>query len=300
MPEVEQPAAPLSRRLAAEAGGAAGDRSLRVRCHELAPFIGDLERNRRLIEKAIRDAMAAAVQLLVLPELATSGYHLTAVEGRSCALTADAEVFQRWAQMLSTEAALVVGFCERDGPNLYNSAAVIDHSGVVDIYRKTHLWDTEKNIFTAGSARPAVVDTPAGRLGVLVCYDLEFPEMPRQLALAGADLIAVPTNWPFVERPAGEHPAEVVQAMAAARASSVAIACCDRGGDERGTTWTRGTVVAGTDGWLLGTKNRHGQLDVTVDLVASRRSISPRNHVHDDRRPELYRETAISPSSPAP
>ncbi|MGI8457160.1 MAG: nitrilase-related carbon-nitrogen hydrolase [Propionibacteriaceae bacterium] len=265
-----------------------GDRSVRVRCHELGPAIGDLERNCQLIENAIHDAMTSEVQLLILPELATSGYNLTVEEGRRCALTATCDVFGRWAQMLNPDAVLVVGFCEPDGPDLYNSAAVIDHTGVRHIYRKTHLWDTEKNIFTPGSAPPAVLDTPAGRLGVLICYDLEFPEMPRQLALAGADLIAVPTNWPYVDRPSGEHAAEVIQAMAAARASSVAIACCDRRQDERGTTWTQGTSLAGTDGWLLGTKKHLGQLDVTVDLSDSRRTISPRNHVHDDRRPELY------------
>ena len=53
-------------------------------------------------------------------------------------------------------------------------------------------------------------DTPAGRIGVLVCYDVEFPEMPRTLALAGAELICVPTNWPYVERPDGERRREVI------------------------------------------------------------------------------------------
>lgn len=266
----------------------ADNRAVRVRCHELGPAVGDLGRNCRLIEDSLREAMAAGVQLLVLPELATSGYNITADEGRRCALTADSTEFQRWARMLSPDAVLVVGFCESGGGNLYNSAVVIAHTGVIQTYRKTHLWDTEKLIFTAGSTPPTVINTPVGRLGVLICYDLEFPEMPRQLALAGADLIAVPTNWPWVDRPAGERPAEVIQAMAAARASSVAIACCDRGKEERGTTWTEGTSIAGTDGWLLGTKNQPGELDVTVDLSASRRAISPRNHVSDDRRPELY------------
>ncbi len=232
--------------------------------------------------------MRAKIQLLVLPELATSGYHLTTEEGQLCGLKPEAEVFRRWARMLNDDAALVVGFCEPEGETLYNSAVVIDRSGVLQTYRKTHLWDTEKTIFTPGSDRPPVVDTPAGRLGVLICYDLEFPEMPRQLALAGADLIAVPTNWPLGEHPEGEHPAEVIQAMAAARASSVVVACCDRRGDERGTAWTQGTSIAGTDGWLLGTKNQRGQLDVTVDLTVARHTISPRNQVHDDRRPELY------------
>ena len=92
------------------------------------------------------------------------------------------------------------------------------------------------------------------------------------LALAGADLIAVPTNWPLGEHPEGEHSAEVIQAMAAARASSVVVACCDRHGDERGTAWTQGTSIAGTDGWLLGTKNQQGQLDVAALTTRKLRS----------------------------
>ncbi len=200
------------------------DRSLRVRCQEFAPLVGDLEHNCRVITAHIHDAMAAKAQLLVLPELATSGYHLTAAEGRACGLKPDAGVFLRWAGMLSDDAVLVVGFCEPDGERLYNSAAVLDRSGVRQTYRKTHLWDTEKSVFTPGSDRPPVLDTPAGRLGVLICYDLEFPEMPRQLALAGAEVVAVPTNWPLGKQPDGEHPAEVVQAMAAARASGIVIA----------------------------------------------------------------------------
>lgn len=184
------------------------DRSVRLRCHELAPRIGDLQYNCDLIEDAIRAAMAAHIQLLVLPELATSGYNLTMDEGRSCGLTRDSEVFHQWANLLNPDAVLVVGYCERAGLELYNSAAVITRTGVLLSYRKTHLWDTEKTIFTPGATPPAVLDTPVGRLGVLICYDLEFPEMPRRLALAGADLITVPTNWPYVKRPAGEHPAE--------------------------------------------------------------------------------------------
>lgn len=113
--------------------------------------------------------------------------------------------------------------------------------------------------------------------------------MPRGLALAGAEILAVPTNWPVVPTPPGEHPPEVVQAMAAARGSQMVIACCDRRGEERGERWTQGTVVVGADGWLRGEKDAQGRLDVAVDLLASRTALSARNDVYGDRRPELYR-----------
>lgn len=270
------------------------DRTVRVRCHELAPAIADLDANLRMIDAAVADAMSAGVQLLVLPELATSGYNLTPEEARATALPGTSPVLDGWAAQLADGAVLVLGFCEVDGNDLYNSAAVITRRGVLGVYRKVHLWDSEKEIFTPGGAPAGVLDTPLGPLGTLVCYDLEFPEMPRGLALAGAEIIAVPTNWPLLARPPGEHAPEVIQAMAAARASQVAIACCDRRGAERGVVWTQETTIVSPDGWPCGVKDPLGRLDAVVELKATRTRIGARNDVYGDRRPGLY------PGEPAP
>jgi predicted amidohydrolase len=262
--------------------------TVRARCHELAPAVGDLKANLRAIDGAIADAMDAGIRLLVLPELATTGYYLTPEEAAGSAFGSGAEHFARWAGMLPSDGVLVTGFAERDGDVLYNSAAVVTADGVAGIYRKTHLWDAEADLFRPGDLAPPVVDTPVGRLGLLICYDLEFPEMPRRLALAGADLIVVPTNWPLVPKPEGEHPPEVIQAMAAARASAIPILCCDRRGAERGNEWTEGTAAVGADGWLVGAKTPEGMLDVDVSLSPTRTKIGERNDVFRDRRPELY------------
>ncbi|MFE4543332.1 nitrilase-related carbon-nitrogen hydrolase [Arthrobacter sp. NPDC056727] len=270
------------------AAAAAAGRSVAVRAHELAPSIGDLAANLRMIEEAIHAAVKDGVQLLVLPELATSGYYLRPDEAERCALAADDPTFGQWASLLDPGMVLVLGFCERGEHSLFNSAAVMTHAGVISVYRKTHLWDEEQSLFEPGSAPPPVVQTPLGPLGVLICYDLEFPEMPRSLALGGAEIIAVPTNWPLVPRPAGEHAPEVVQAMAAARASCVAIVCCDRGGTERGRTWTQGTAATGCDGWPAGATDAAGRLDTVITVPAERTRIGPRNDTLSDRRPALY------------
>jgi 5-aminopentanamidase len=250
--------------------------------------VGDLDGNVAAIEAALGDAIAAGIRLLVLPELATSGYYLTPKEARACALGLESPHLARWASMLPSDGVLVTGFAERDDDVLYNSAAVITADGVAAVYRKTHLWDAEADLFRPGDLAPPIVDTPAGRLGLLICYDLEFPEMPRRLALAGADLIVVPTNWPLVPKPEGEHPPEVIQAMAAARASAIPVLCCDRRGAERGHPWTEGTAAVGSDGWLAGRKTEAGVLDVDVSLSPARTKIGERNDVFRDRRPELY------------
>ena len=97
---------------------------------------------------------------------------------------------------------VVAGFCElgEDG-RLYNSAAVVSGDAVLAVYRKAHLWDAEKLVFTPGGGPPPVVDLPFGRVGLMICYDLEFPEWVRLAALGGADLIAAPVNWPAMPVP---------------------------------------------------------------------------------------------------
>ena len=264
---------------------------IRVRCDELAPRIGDLSANLASIALAIRRAATAGVDLLVLPELATSGYRLKdVVEAQKCAISSDGRELKDLAGMIPTHMTVVLGFCELSDDSLYNSAAVLTHAQVLSVYRKTHLWDTEIALFAQGDKPPPVVETPAGALGVLICYDLEFPEMPRTLALGGASLIVVPTNWPLIDRPEGERAPEVIQAMAAARSSRTAIVCCDRSGTERGTTWTRGTAIVRADGWLAGARTNtatHVFVEAVVDTDASH-EISPRNDALKDRRPLLY------------
>jgi predicted amidohydrolase len=83
-----------------------------------------------------------------------------------------------------------------DDDRLYNSAALVDGSGTRALYRKAHLWDTEKLIFTPGDATPPVTDLGFGRVGLMICHDLEFQEWARLAALGRADIIAAPVNWP--------------------------------------------------------------------------------------------------------
>lgn len=167
----------------------------RIVCHQLAPVIGEMDRNCETIVTSVTSAVATGADVVVLPELATSGYVFESLdEARSLAITADHDVFARVAQVLAGSPAVAVfGFCERgQGGLVHNSAAVVTADGV------------------------------------LVCYDLEFAEITRHLAVQGADLITVPTNWPLGPRPDGERPVETIIAMAAARTNRVVIACCDR------------------------------------------------------------------------
>ncbi|MGJ7514717.1 nitrilase family protein [Pseudomonas baetica] len=266
-----------------------------VACCQLAPKIGDLAYNRTLTERAIRSAALQGAQVVVLPELVQSGYLFT---GREEALalseTEDGPTLRLW-QALARELNLIIvgGFCERlVDDQLANSAALIDAQGVRAVYRKAHLWDAEKDIFTAGDAAPPVIETVHGRIGMLICYDLEFPEWVRLPALAGADLLCAPVNWPDGPRPQTERPAEVLRVQANASVNRLFIAACDRYGHERGVSWVQGSVIVDADGYpLAGPAEQGGEqiLLATLNLAEARnKRISERNDLHQDRRPQLY------------
>lgn len=259
-------------------------------CCELAPTVGDLTRNLASASAAIRSAAQAGADVIVLPELATSGYCFdSADEARAVSIPATHRVFGQWAKEAGG-ALVVVGFAELgDDGALYNSAVLLDAAGVRAVYRKVHLWNAEQLYFTPGRARPPVLETAVGRIALMICYDLEFPEMTRSVALRGADLLAVPTNWPWIERPDGLPAPEVVIAMATARVNRMAIACCDRRGIERGQCWNESTTIIGADGWPRATAGPAGVAVAEVDLAAGRdKRISARNDALADRRPDAY------------
>lgn len=255
------------------------------------PTLGDLAANAEAIEAQIRDAVTGGADVIVLPELATSGYMFAdADEARAAALAPTDSTFAKWSAAAG-DSIVVGGFCERgDDDRLYNSAVMVDANGVLACYRKTHLWDREKLIFTPGDALPPVVKTKHGVVAVMVCYDLEFGELTRRVALDRAELIAAPVNWPLFPRPEGEHPGEVITAMSTARTNKVAIACCDRAGVERGQQWTEGTAIIDPDGWVIAAAGPGPAMAVAdVDLAATHdKTLTEHVHLLDDRRIDLY------------
>ena len=183
-----------------------------------------------------------------------------------------------------------------DGGLLRNTAVIVDPTGLRAVYRKAHLWDREGHVFCAGDGPPPVVETAYGRIGAVVCYDLEFPEWMRLPALAGAELVCAPVNWPREPRPAGERPQEVVRVQASASVNRMFIAVADRVGRERGVDWVGGSVIVDPAGFpVAGPAGDEETVTVlaSCELAHAReKRISPHNDVLADRRPELYRAVA--------
>jgi predicted amidohydrolase len=270
--------------------------NVRIACAQIAPRVGEVELNRALAKTVLRNlAVLAESEIVLLPELMSSGYVFESPEeARRCAEPADGPTISLWIEAASDYGMVVVGgFAELGGDGaLYNSAAVVGPDGLLAVYRKTHLWDREKLWFEPGAEAPPVVDTPFGRIGVAVCYDLYFPELTRGVALAGADLIAVPANLPLFPRPEGERPVEIALAQATAHVNKVWVALCDRSGSERGVDWTEASCIVDPDGWLAGKPLPSFTMKVLqaeADVVRSRdKAWGERNHVVGDLRPELY------------
>jgi predicted amidohydrolase len=267
---------------------------VRVACCQIHITVGDADGNRVRVRRAVEAAAAAGARIVVVPELANSGYVFTdAAEARSLAEPADGPTVSGWAELARRLDVIVIGgFCELDPDGkVRNSAVVVDAGGVRALYRKAHLWDREKLVFTPGDAAPPIVDTAHGRIAVMICYDLEFAEWIRLPALRGAQLLCAPVNWPRLPRPAGERPSEIVRVQAAAATNRMFIAVADRIGDERGVGWVGGTVIVDPDGWPIGGLELDREMTVVADLdleTARDKRLSEHNDVHADRRPELY------------
>ncbi len=281
------------------------EQQIEVACCQVVPVVGRLEENLALVREAVAAAVSDGAQLVVVPELATSGYVFrSAEEAFDSAVRADGPELAGWCAEAARGSAVVVGgFCElgEDG-QLYNSAALVDGDGVRAVYRKIHLWDEESRWFVPGSECAPVVDTHLGRIGLAVCYDIEFPELTRGLALRGAELLAMPTNWPRGWSGDGDAPILYTLARSTAYLNRVFVAVCDRGGVERGLEFEGGSVIAGPDGRVLaGPPEPVGSaavLRATCDLALARsKATGRRNDAFADRRPELY-ETGLVRARP--
>jgi 5-aminopentanamidase len=273
-----------------------------VACCQIEPRIGEVERNRAQAAAAIEAAARDGARIVVLPELCSSGYVFAdGEEALRLAEPVDGPTVSEWARLARAHDLVVVGgLCELDDDGVArNSAVLIDGDGLRAVYRKAHLWHREGLVFTPGSEDPPVVDTALGRIGVMVCYDLEFPEWVRLSALAGAELLCAPSNWPAIPRPPGERPGEVVRVQAAAAINRIFIAVCDRIGRERGVDWTGGSVIVDCDGFPIAGPGHGAPEPVTLlarcNLAEARdKRLNDRNDVFADRRPELYGGVADS------
>ncbi|UCG09597.1 MAG: carbon-nitrogen hydrolase family protein [Desulfobacterales bacterium] len=244
-----------------------------------------IDDNLESLRRAAISAVEQGSRLLICPEMFLTGYNIgDAVFNLAEPL--HGPVLQKAAAIArQTEIALLFGYPERNGADVYNSAILIDRKGEIRAnYRKTHLYGSEeKRLFRPGDAF-VVVELEGVNLGILICYDIEFPETVRALALAGAELIAVPTAIM-------EPYCLVARLVVPARAyeNQIFTAYANRCGHEGDLTYCGLSCIVGPDGSDLvrcGTDAGLMVADIDrADITASREI----NHYLTDRRPELYK-----------
>ncbi|MBM3307907.1 MAG: acyltransferase [Candidatus Eisenbacteria bacterium] len=260
---------------------------MRAAAVQFAPAFGEVRPN---LDGMLAMAAHVEADLLVFPELALSGYvFATPSEVLELSQAADARELDEIAEAAAARrATFVVGFAERAGRAVFNSALLAGPDGTRAIYRKIHLFDREKALFAPGDRPPEVVEVAGVRYGLMVCFDWIFPETARTLALLGADVLCHPANLvlPFCQD-------AMITRCIENRVFSVTA---NRIGTEAraGTalTFTGMSEIVSPRGAVLarGSVDRAEIVTADVDPAAARdKMITASNHVLDDRRTDLYR-----------
>lgn len=246
-----------------------------------------------------REAAMNGANLIVLPELANTGYLFgTRQEAFLHAeLIPEGPSMQAWLDFARKhQVYLAAGLAERDGVQLFDSAALVGPGGFIGKYRKAHLWNREKLWFTPGNLGFPVFDTPIGRIGLLICWDIWFPEVPRLLSLQGADIICSLNNWIWTPPPLFDDTGKCMASyltMTAAHANNVFIAAANRIGEEQGERYLGCSLITGTNGWPIGkvaSADEHTILYADIDLTSARSAPiwNSLNDLHRDRRVDVY------------
>lgn len=246
---------------------------------------GSVAENLKVLDEAAGRAAAAGAGLLVVPEMFLTGYAIGDDIAR-LAEPADGDFADAVAETAGRHGlAVTYGYPERAGDQVFNSAQLISAAGLrLANYRKTHLFGCfERDHFTPGEQPVVQAELGGLRLGIMICYDVEFPENVRAHALAGTDLLLVPT--------AQMHPFEfVAESMVPVRAfeNQMYVAYVNRVGQEGEFDFVGLSTLAGPDGVAHARAGRGEQLllaDVDPAVLAASRRANP---YLEDRRPGLY------------
>lgn len=262
-----------------------------VAAAQFQPRLHEVERNLERMQALVADAAARGARLVVLPELATSGYE-AGPRFSEHAEPLDASYSLRvMGDCTARHGVYVVyGFPERDTRTrdvLYNSAALVGPDGdLVGVYRKVHLFAAERTWFRPGWDYP-LFETDVGRLGVFICWDVAFPEPARIYALKGADLLVVSSNY--------EHPyAEDWDMMCAARAldNVLPLVAANRIGRDVGLAFFGHSRILDPLGRPLATldEEREGVIVAEIDTEDAIRRREEYYTFFKDRRPDTYGE----------
>src|SRR5919201_3453857 len=265
---------------------------MHVAVAQTEPKLGEKERNLDVGLALLEESVALGAELLVLPECAIPGYMFGSLE--------EAMPYAEEIPGPSTDALeaacrrlgahVVCGLLERDGDLLRNAAVLVGPDGLVGSYRKTHLPFLGVDRFVAPGDELAVCETPLGRIGIEICYDLRFPEVTRSLALRGADVVAHPTNFPM----AAKLQTELITRARAAE-NRIYLLTANRVGKERWGEFCGWSQIVDPYGRRLAEADETEEAlllaDVEIEKARDKDYVIPGEYelyLFGHRRPELY------------
>lgn len=264
-----------------------------------APFDRDLEADLDRIAGTVETLRTQGVELVAFPEAALGGY-LSDLDGAAPpppALRVDGPEIARLVE-IAGDMVVVAGFCEDDGMHQYNSAVAVGAGRVLGVHRKVHQPLSEDATYAAGTEFVAF-DTPAGRIGMMICYDKAFPEAARALALDGAEVVVCVSAWPSARTNAAPDLAQDrwtrrfdLFDRARALENQVVWVSANQSGEFGSLRFVASAKVVDPGGEVLATTGvgagvAVAEIDVPAALEAARRYMG---HLRD-RRPHAYAVT---------
>jgi 5-aminopentanamidase len=259
---------------------------MKIAIHQMTSIERSVAETTKLLDQACANAKAGGADLVIFPEMIMTGYNIGTERIRQLAEPRDGAMVLSLCDMAKRHTiGILCGFPEADGERVFNAAALIDGSGnMLSICRKVHLFgDVDRTAFSAADSLMPLVQFGEWSIGLAICYDVEFPELVRAYALAGADAVLVPTAnmLPYIGVATRVVPAR-------AEENEIYVAYANRVGVEGEFEYCGLSCVTGPDGIDLvraGTTEEMIFADMTKDhLTQVRRSLS---HLKD-RRTDLY------------
>jgi len=243
---------------------------------------GDVDTNLAHVRGALRRAAARGANLAVLPEMWSSGFAYKTLN--ELALRTAGIVEELLALSRELKLVIVGSMPEPNGDKVFNTIFLADNGALAGVYRKIHLFSLlgEDRAFSGGD-RWLLADTSIGKIGVIICYDLRFPELSRRLAVEGAQIICIPAQWP---KPREEHWRTLIRARAIE--NQLFVVACNACGPIGKLDFFGMSMVVDPKGVVLAEAGEgEGEIIAALDMqaMAEWRAQIP---CFNDRRPELY------------
>lgn len=247
--------------------------------------LGDPAANWGMVQAMTAEAARRGSDIVVFPELWSTGYDLE--NAARYATPTDAGLFAEVAALAQRHQIAILGSCLAllGKGEFGNTAVYFDKDGrSLGEYSKLHLFRLmqEEQFLTAG-ARPTLVEADWGKAGLTICYDLRFPELFRQYALAGAQLAFVPAEWPH---PRLAHWQTLLRARAIE--NQMFVVACNRVGNSKNTDFFGHSCILDPWGEVVIELGEGEMLGTAVIDIAKVNEVRAKIPVFEDRRPEVY------------